>query len=87
MLAFYVDWMEKMLLHEIASLDISRCIVRPDTSETQEREFVLDRRLRPIMTSKSEGRILINRKLIVWLFERRARMKAVRKENECWWAQ
>jgi len=38
---------------EIASLDISRCIVRSDTNETREREFVLDRRLWPIVTSKS----------------------------------
>ncbi|EGI63852.1 hypothetical protein G5I_07729 [Acromyrmex echinatior] len=41
-----------MLLREIASPDIPRCIVQSDTSETQEREFVLDR-LRLIVTSKS----------------------------------
>lgn len=48
------------------SRDASRSIVRSDTSEMQERGFILDCCLRPIVTSKSRvGGILINRKLIV----------------------
>lgn len=52
------------------------------TSEMQERGFVLDCCLRLIVTSKSRvGGILINRKLIVRVLERRTRIKAAGKKR------
>lgn len=73
---------KKMLRRDAASRDTSRSIVRPDTSEMQERGFVLDCCLRLIVTSKSRvGGILINRKLIVRVLERRTRIKTAGKKR------
>ena len=76
--------MEKMLLREIASPDIPRCIVQSDTSETQEREFVLDR-LRLIVTSKSGGRWDFNKPETHCVTVRASRTheNRQRKMNEC----
>lgn len=73
---------KKMLRRDAASRDTSWSIVRPDTSEMQERGFVLDCCLRLIVTSKSRvGGILINRKLIVRVLERRTRIKTAGKKR------